>query len=123
MTRTSIRGKAAALTAAGLLALGAGVLTASPASASADDLGCPSGAACIYGGPNFSGGVTNQYWSRGTHRLYNQLGVHTVYNNQTDGWKFILCKNSNGTDCDWTFYQGAAWDVDLTPYNSVIVTP
>ncbi|MCX4908510.1 hypothetical protein [Streptomyces sp. NBC_00878] len=121
MKRMRIRSKAAAAVATALLALGMGVLSASPASAA--PTGCPSGAACIYGGPNASGGVTNQYWSRGVHRLYNQFGVHTVFNNQTDGWKFKLCKGSNGTNCDWTFYQGAWWDVDLTPYNSVIVTP
>ncbi|CAL9615741.1 hypothetical protein SUDANB6_05745 [Streptomyces sp. enrichment culture] len=121
MVRTSIRSKAAAVAATVLLALSTGVLSASPASAATN--GCPSGAACIYGGPDFSGGVTNQYWSRGVHKLYNQYGVHTVFNNQTDGWKFLLCRGSNGDDCDWIFYEGAYWDVDLTPYNSVVVTP
>ncbi|GGV91233.1 hypothetical protein GCM10010228_81220 [Streptomyces massasporeus] len=121
MTRTPIRRRVAAVAATALLALGTGALSASPASAA--PAGCPSGAACIYGGPNSSGGVTNQYWSRGVHKLYNQVGVHTVFNNQTDDWKFLLCRGSNGEDCDWTFYEGSWTDVDLTPFNSVIVTP
>ncbi|MFM9592866.1 hypothetical protein ACKI1J_43740 [Streptomyces scabiei] len=121
MTRTPIRRRVAAVAATALLALGTGVLSASPASAA--PAGCPSGAACIYGGPNSSGGVTNQYWSRGVHQLRNQVGLHTVFNNQTDGWKFRLCHGWNGEDCDWTFYPGAWVDVDLTTYNSVIVTP
>lgn len=108
--------KGAAVAATALLALGTGALSAPPASAA--PAGCPSGAACIYGGPNSSGGVTNQYWSRGVHRLCNQVAV-----NQTDDWKFLLRRGSNGEDCDWTFYEGSWTDVDLTPFNSVIVTP
>ncbi|MEV4787108.1 hypothetical protein AB0K53_16925 [Streptomyces tuirus] len=67
--------------------------------------------------------MTNHYWSRGVHKLYNQVGVQTVFNNQTDDWKFPLCQGSNGEDCGWTFYEGSWTDVDLTPFNSVIVTP
>ncbi|MFD3676119.1 hypothetical protein [Streptomyces sp. NPDC058613] len=121
MTRTTFRTKSAALAAAGVMALGTGVLAASPAQAATN--GCASGAVCIYRGANWSGGVSNSYWSRGTHRLYNQNGVHTVFNNQTDGWKVWLCKGSNGDRCDWLFGPGVARDVDLTPYNSIVVTP
>ncbi|MET9855734.1 hypothetical protein ABZY57_22670 [Streptomyces sp. NPDC006450] len=103
----------------GVMALGTGVLAASPAQAA----GCASGSACIYGGANWSGGVTNSYSVKKVYKLYNQNGVHTVFNNQTDGWKFILCRGSNGDYCDWEFGAGSWWDVDLTPYNSVIVTP
>ncbi|MFF8269663.1 hypothetical protein ACF059_20055 [Streptomyces sp. NPDC016562] len=124
MSGTSVRTKFAAVAATAIMALGTGVLAAAPAEAATSaPSGCPSGAACIYRGPGGSGGVTNQYWSRGVHKLYNQYGVHTVFNNQTDGWKFILCHGSNGDNCDWTFYPGAWADVDLTSYNSVIVTP
>ncbi|MFD3805140.1 hypothetical protein ACFWSF_31270 [Streptomyces sp. NPDC058611] len=121
MTRTSFRTKFAALAATGVMALGTGVLAASPAQAATN--GCASGAVCIYRGANWSGGVSNSYWARGTHRLYNQNGVHTVFNNQTDGWKVWLCKGSNGDRCDWLFGPGVARDVDLTPYNSIVVTP
>ncbi|MEU3772188.1 hypothetical protein AB0F11_03045 [Streptomyces sp. NPDC032472] len=49
--------------------------------------------------------------------------MHTVFNNQTDGWKLWLCKGSNGDRCDWLLSAGAATEADLGPYNSFVLTP
>jgi hypothetical protein len=47
--------------------------------------GCPYGAVCIYPrdkGWN-NGKPSNVYWSYGVHKLYNQIGNHYVFNNQS----------------------------------------
>ncbi|MEU6758293.1 hypothetical protein [Streptomyces sp. NPDC046685] len=126
MSRTSIRTKLAAVAATGVLALGTGVLAASPAQASATGdtyKNCSYGAGCIYAGANWDG-WPKEYFSRGTHKLYNQYGTHRVFNNQSPNWYVKLCRNSDGTNCDITISPWHYRDVDLGPYNSVkIVGP
>ncbi|MFC8914963.1 hypothetical protein E2C00_17055 [Streptomyces sp. WAC05374] len=95
------------------------------AAPAASSYGCPSGAFCIYPqNAGWNNGVpSNVYWSRGVHPLYNQYGTHTVFNNQTDGWKVEFCYNANGTDCPWLIGPGWAGDIDLEEMNSIILHP
>ncbi|MFJ3909693.1 MULTISPECIES: hypothetical protein [Streptomyces] len=123
--RTSLRTNLAALAATGALALGTGVLAAPPAAASDQTFyGCLSGDACIYGaGAALSTGPTNSFRRAGTYNLSGQNNWHYVKNNQTGGWKFRLCTGWNGTGTCYTMAQDELWWVDLTPINSVVVTP
>lgn len=120
MARTSLRRKLVAMAATGVMALGTGVLTASPASASTQ---CPDGFACIYWGTTADSGIRNQWSSYGAKKLYFYSGRHLVDNNQTDGWKIWLCRNNNGTNCDFAVYQDHTAVVDMTPFNSVSIEP
>ncbi|WP_407838123.1 hypothetical protein ACE1OC_19800 [Streptomyces sp. DSM 116496] len=121
MSRTSLRTKLAAVAATGVMALGTGVLAASPAEASSWPHGCPSGAACIYprdAGWN-NGHPSNIYWD-GVNALWGQEGTHFVVNNQTQGWKVRLCYNSAGTSCDpYVQPAGTTWQLNLSPMNSI----
>ncbi|MFF4848169.1 hypothetical protein [Streptomyces sp. NPDC001194] len=125
MSVTSLRTKLAALAATGVMALGTGVLAASPATASDQVFyGCASGDACIWGaGAPLETGPTNAYRQARTYNLSNQNNYHYVKNNQTGGWKFKLCTGWNGTGTCYTMSQDELWWVDLTPINSVVVTP
>ncbi|MET3982193.1 hypothetical protein [Streptomyces sp. PvR034] len=120
MTRTSTRTKLAALAATAVMALGTGVLAASPASAKAADssFGCPSGAVCIYEGEWNWSNPTDIYFSEGVHRIYNKEGRHIVYNNQTGGWTVRLCTGI-GTGCGPKMKQGDGWPENLSPINSL----
>ena len=83
--------------------------------------GCPYKAVCIYPrdkGWN-NGHPSNVYWSYGVHKLYNQVGNHIVFNNQSGKAGVWLCKGSNGTNCPsylkpWTYHN-----FNLTPINSL----
>ncbi|MEU2062450.1 hypothetical protein [Streptomyces sp. NPDC013455] len=115
---------AAATTA---MAIGALALTGTPAQASTTAgtvHGCPSGAFCIY--PQNAGWNNDRpsyvYWS-GVYNLDNQIGNHTVFNNQTDGWVVDLCIGSDGNDCRWYMIEGAYSTLDLTSINSVVLRP
>ncbi|MFJ2596454.1 hypothetical protein [Streptomyces erythrochromogenes] len=125
MSRTSIRTKLAAVAATGVMALGTGVLAASPASASDQPFhGCWSGNACIWAaGAALDTAPTHQYRNAGTYNLSNQVNWHYVKNNQTQGWKFKLCTGWNGTGTCYTMYQDELWWTNLTPINSVVVSP
>ncbi|KMO99275.1 hypothetical protein [Streptomyces roseus] len=124
MSRMSFRTKLAALAATGVLALGTGVLAAAPAQASDHTVdGCPSGFACIY-----TEGIDSHTvaWARdraGTYNLSNMNHWRWVLNNQTGGWKFRLCTGYNGTgSCEYMPIDAWQWR-DITPVNSVIVSP
>ncbi|WP_037882773.1 hypothetical protein [Streptomyces sp. NRRL S-515] len=117
----SLRAKLGAVAAAGVVALGTGVLAASPAQAAGPWHGCPSGAACVY--PRDAGWNNDRpshiYWG-GVYKLYNQEGTHFVVNNQTQGWKVRLCFDAGGTDCDrYVQPPGTTWQVNLSPMNSI----
>ncbi|MFD5408819.1 hypothetical protein [Streptomyces nojiriensis] len=124
MSRTSLRTKLGAVAAAGVMALGTGVLAAGSAQASDHTVaGCLSGQACIY--PQDAVPVTPslRFSRAGTYNLSNQYGWHWVLNNQTANWKFRLCTGWNGTG-NCTNIPVDQWvAVDLTPINSVIVSP
>jgi hypothetical protein len=113
---------AVAAVAAGTVA---GTMTvATPAQAAGTYAGCPYGAVCVYPGAGWNGGhPTYVFYSRGPHLIYNQYGVHRVFNNQYGGWQSYLCKNSNGTNCPWFDDQYEYTDYNLTPINSILLTP
>ncbi|MET9693956.1 hypothetical protein ABZY81_36930 [Streptomyces sp. NPDC006514] len=121
MARMAIRMKLAAAAAAGVMALGTGVLAASPAHAAGAWHGCPSGAVCIY--PRDAGWNNDRpshvYW-QGVYELYDQEGTHFIVNNQTDGWVDRLCYDSYGSKCDaYVQPPGTTWQENLSPMNSI----
>jgi hypothetical protein len=86
--------------------------------------GCPYGAVCIYPqdkGWN-NGQPSNVYWAYGAHKLYNQVGNHFVFNNQSGGAGVWLCKGSGGTDCPSYLGAYVYTNYNLTPINSVNLT-
>ncbi|MGW7450441.1 hypothetical protein [Streptomyces sp. NPDC054787] len=126
MTRTSFRTKLAATAATAVMALGTGVLAASPAPAGDGSWhGCPREAVCIY--PRDAGWnndhPSNVYWD-GVYQLYGQEGMHFVVNNQTYNWVDRLCYDSYGQNCD-SYVQpaGTTWWVNLSPMNSIKLSP
>ncbi|MFE4264260.1 hypothetical protein [Streptomyces sp. NPDC056883] len=120
MGRTSLGAKLAAVAATGVMALGTGVLAASPAQAVATY--CPSGYACIYWGTTEASGIRQSWKYAGVYKIYGYDGNHLIKNNQTDGWKIWLCHNTNGTDCDGV-WPGQSVVLNMTPYNSVSIEP
>ncbi|MCC0097023.1 MULTISPECIES: hypothetical protein [Streptomyces] len=124
MSVTSLRTKLAALAATGVMALGTGVLAASPATASDHTVdGCPSGYGCIYTPGWGSHTVDVKFNAAGTYNLSNKNDWRWVLNNQTGGWKFKLCTGYNGTgSCEDMPLDQWRWR-DITPINSVVVSP
>ncbi|MEV6727542.1 MULTISPECIES: hypothetical protein [unclassified Streptomyces] len=122
MKRMSIRTKLAAVAATGVMTLGTGILGAGSAQAAPSD--CTVGYVCIYGQDS---GWNNIIWAKdraGTYNLDNMNGNHVIYNNQTGGWKFWTCTGYNGTGCSSGYLPAGAYMVkDLTPINSVKITP
>ncbi|MEV0219309.1 hypothetical protein [Streptomyces sp. NPDC050704] len=110
---------------AGSIALAFGLLGVGAGSASAAQSDCPVGAVCIYpqGQSEKTSKPTNIYYARGVHKLYNQLGYHWVYNNQTDGWTVKLCTGSNGTGCGTALPADHLKYANLTPINSILIQP
>ncbi|MFD9338090.1 hypothetical protein ACFWBF_27355 [Streptomyces sp. NPDC060028] len=128
----SLRNKLAAAAAAGFMALGTGVLAAGPAQAEATgatgatgatETVCPSGYACIYHGTTPSSGIRDKWRQRGAYPIYDYWGRHLVVNSQTGGWKIWLCRNTNGTNCDFAVWPGHPAVVEMTPFNSVSIEP
>ncbi|MFE5520308.1 hypothetical protein ACFQ9Q_21690 [Streptomyces virginiae] len=126
MVRTTIRTTLATVAATATLALGTGVLAAGPAQASYNTVeGCRSGEACIWPEGSPAAGVqpSLRFSNAGTYNLSNQENWHWVLNNQTQNWKFKLCTgwNGGGTCTNIPVDQWVA--VNLSPINSVIVSP
>jgi phospholipase A2-like protein len=121
------RTSAATFAAVALLAGGASV-AATPAGATGPSLhGCPYGAVCVYpqnrglnGGHPEPGGV---YFSYGAHNLRNQLGNHTVVNNQYAGAVYRLCFGYGGSQCGRLVPPGRTVTYDLSPINSIVLAP
>lgn len=121
-----IAGAAAAFTIAA-----AGVATFGPvSSAYAATYGCPSGWTCVYSGPNpATSRIDAEFFSYGAHNLSNEYGTHAVYNNQTGGAGAYLCTGYNGVNCTnnglitYDVPAGLFLDVDLSPVNSILLTP
>lgn len=106
--------------------------------------GCPLGYACIYPvNAGWNGGVPEGrgfFFTYGVHPLSNEFNSHRVFNNQTSDALVWLCKDTAGTDCPMTvplgplplcaysefgkLFNGTDYaDIDLTPYNSIKLTP
>lgn len=113
----------AALAAATSL-FGFGLATSSTAQAAQngvqDYAGCRTGYACIYPNASWNNNTPeHDYYTYGVHQLYEEYGVHRVFNNQTGGAVVRLCYDRAGTNCTTPLYEYAYWDIDLTPYNSI----
>jgi hypothetical protein len=63
------------------------------------------------------------YYYYGTYQLSYQEGYHYVLNNQTGGAKFWYCTDWNGHTCPSYQVAGTWWNVNLSPINSVKLTP
>ncbi|WP_328299837.1 hypothetical protein OG389_20030 [Streptomyces sp. NBC_00435] len=125
MSRTSLRTKLAAMAATGVMALGTGVLAASPAEASNQPVGgCLSGEACIWPQDSPVAGVapTHHFSRAGSYNLSGQEGWHWVLNNQTKNWKFKLCTGWNGGGTCTSMPIDEFVPVDLHPINSVVIS-
>ena len=112
-----------------VLTVGGALASASTAQAAqigiqASYAGCDEGYVCMYPDAGWNNGVPeHRYYTYGVHPLYNEYGLHRVFNNQTGGATARLCVNSDGTNCTsklqpWTYY-----DYNLTPYNSIRLDP
>ncbi|TCC17228.1 hypothetical protein [Kribbella sindirgiensis] len=120
-----------AMTAAGIAAavIGTGVALAPTAGAATDaaeaTMGttatCPSGAVCLQE-PNGSILSKNIWYSYGAHNLSNVVGKKVLWNNQTGGAGFQICKGYNGTNCyPVARYTGPSVPYDFTPINSIVL--
>ncbi len=118
--------------AAMAVALAAGALvaaqaaTASPARAAGTVHGCPSGYVCIY--PENRGWNGDRpslrFYTYGAHNLRNQYGLHRVFNNQYGDAYVSLCRGYNGTGGGvGVLGSPHAYDFNLTPVNSIELTP
>lgn len=78
---------------------------------------CRDGYVCIYaqndGWPGTTESPTDVYYAYGVYQLYDQYGLHWVYNNQTDNAGVWLCTGSYGTNCIW--YIGAMGIIPISP--------
>ncbi|WP_435060210.1 hypothetical protein [Streptomyces sp. bgisy060] len=113
---------ALAFTVGGVMTTGA---AASASTAGQADHGCASGWVCIYRGWEEWAASTPEhtYYRYGTYKFYNEFDIHMAFNNQTGGAKAYLCRNSNGTNCDQLLIADGVYSVNLTPYNSIKLTP
>ena len=84
---------------------------------------CQEGFACFYPGTGWNGGHPTQEWyNYGTYRIFNWVGNHRVFNNQTGGAVFWLCTDSFGNNCPIKIAEDQSGVYDLTPINSVKLT-
>ncbi|MCX5405860.1 peptidase inhibitor family I36 protein [Streptomyces sp. NBC_00335] len=96
MARTSLRTKLAAVAATGVMALGTGVLAASPAEASAA-ADCPYTYFCAWEGPNFTGAYVKMWQCSDVRAIPWWSTNGSWINNQTSGTRarFILTNGSS----------------------------
>lgn len=107
--------------------------------------GCPSGYACIYPvNAGWNHGVPEGrglFFTYGVHPLSNEFNTHRVFNNQTSKALVFLCYDTAGTNCPTLLDSpyplplcaysefGALInnvdyaDINLTPFNSIKLTP
>ena len=87
--------------------------------------GCPLGYVCVY--PANSGWNNNRpslrFYKYGAYNFVNQFGNHRVYNHQWGGASATLCLGYNGNRCTNHLAAGRVADVNLTPVNSIVLSP
>jgi hypothetical protein len=88
---------------------------------------CRVGYACIYRDEDLSGHEIPEhtYYYYGVYQLHNETGMHMITNNQYGGAAIKLCTDWNGHNFPTTvnFDNGGGGDFDLTPINSIVLTP
>lgn len=89
-----------------------------------DAFNCADGYVCLYSNTTAleEGNWALRYYTYGVHPFYNEYGEQWLDNNQTGGAVFRLCYNSNGTNCTGPYAPGYAYEVDLTPFNSIVLS-
>lgn len=116
--------------AAALAIAAAGVSLGSATAAHAQTWdGCPDGYVCVT--PLYSNTPILKFYTYGAHNLSNVYGSYDVVNNQTGGATANLCLGYNGTNCSvpWAAVggylpaQSVMVNVDLTPVNSITLSP
>jgi hypothetical protein len=111
------------LAAAAVLSLGAAATaTAATTPGGGTYADCAYGDVCIYAGANWNG-TPLSFTTYGAHNLSNEFGVHRVFNNQYGGATVQLCTGYNGTGCGSPIAQYTYRDANLTPINSIVLSP
>jgi hypothetical protein len=130
ITKRALR--AVAHTAAvGTMAVAAAFGTLGAAAAEQDDPtvqdafnGCPHAAVCIYTVEGwYQGDPQHVYTAYGVHQFHNEFGARYAFNNQHSGATFSLCNDRAGEDCRPEQAPGRAFQTDLTPLNSIKLSP
>jgi hypothetical protein len=87
--------------------------------------GCPAGYVCYY--PQNAGWNGDRpsvkYYRYGSYNLSEQYGTHRLFNNQTDGAKAYTCTGWNGGGTCTRLDAGQWADRNITPVNSIKLTP
>ncbi|GHO97549.1 hypothetical protein KSF_075970 [Reticulibacter mediterranei] len=87
--------------------------------------GCPVGYFCIY--PQDKGWNGDRpslkYYRYGVYQLHNQVGTHYIFNNQTSRAWVWLCTDWNGNNSAGRYSSPDYEVVNLTPINSIRLTP
>lgn len=124
MIRKLLRAAAVAVVAACTLAL-SGPVDAAEASTTVH--GCSAGYFCIYASTATynAGQPSYTFYTYGAHNIYNQYGVHWVFNHQTGGAQSVLCEGWNGNaPADFAISNpNYAYQYDLSPINSIVLDP
>jgi hypothetical protein len=117
---------AIAFAAVAIMATATASASAATASASAATYqGCSPGYVCIYPeNAGWNGGQpSHTYYRYGAHNLSGQYGIHRLFNNQTGGAGAYACTGYNGGGQCWRLNTNNYWDINLTPINSIVLTP
>lgn len=86
----------------------------------ADNHGCPRGAMCVYPDDSWNNNnPTYAFYSYRVHKIYNQYGVHRVFNNQYGEGYAALSPDSDGSSWGKYLAPGEAFDLDITDINSI----
>src|SRR5689334_3211673 len=122
MRKMSRAAAALALAAAAVTTVGTTGAHAAAASPATSWNGCPLGAVCIFPqnvDPGQSPTPEAVFWSYGPHNLSNEVGMHWVYNFQTQDAHATFCGGYNGTSCGYSLPAFTGINADLTPVNSI----
>jgi hypothetical protein len=121
-----MRAKLAAVAAVACLPFLVTPAAAHAEASSSSASGCPSGAVCIYNGPDANSGIDEVFYAYGPHNLSNEFGTRFWTNHQYGEplpWAY-LCSGYNGTG--YTIEASEASDggggvLDFGPVNSVVL--
>jgi hypothetical protein len=87
--------------------------------------GCPYTAVCVYPqDAGWNGGNPSLiFYSYGAHNLSGQYGNHILFNNQSGGATAQTCTGYDGVGCQGYLKANTYMTKDLTPINSIKLTP
>ncbi|MCX4779776.1 peptidase inhibitor family I36 protein [Streptomyces sp. NBC_01264] len=119
MTRTSLRTKLAAVAATGVMALGTGVLAASPTQAATAAADCPYTYFCAYEGPNYTG-RSIKMWQCSDVRWIPWAGTNGSWiNNQTPGTRAVFSLSNGSSASTYGAYYAVSERIDWRSVYSI----